>query len=154
MISKESLQIIEQEAREFFQKAGISGDIQVKSEDESTALIETTLEEPQLFIGEKGQTLFEIQHLLKAIIRRKIPEQIYVSLDINEYKKNKEHYIRDLAKNSADDVALLKKERELPPMPAAERRIVHVELADRDDVTSESTGEGTDRKVVIKPKTT
>jgi len=85
-------------------------------------------------------------------VRRKIQELFYLSLDINDYKKNKEEYLRDLARTTADEVALFKREKELPPMAAAERRVIHTSLSSRDDVTSESVGEGLDRRVVIRTK--
>ena len=151
MIAKEILSTIEEATKEFFQKVGVDGTIQVKADEESGVSINVILQEPQLYIGEKGQTLFEIQHILKAIIRKKIPEQqLYISLDINEYKQNKESYLRELARGAADEVALLKKSKELPPMPAAERRIVHMELSERSDVSTESDGEGDLRRVIIK----
>lgn len=153
MISKEDLQKMEAEARTFLRTAGVEGDVKVRKSEEDAVLIEATLAEPKLFIGERGQTLAEVQHLLRAIIRKKIPDlQAYISLDINEYKKNKESYLKEMAISVADEVALLKKEKELSPMPAAERRIVHMEVAERNDVASESRGEGQDRRVVIKPK--
>ncbi|MCH8987160.1 hypothetical protein IIA94_03290 [Patescibacteria group bacterium] len=153
MIAKEVFSTIEDAAKEFFQKVGIDGTVQVKADEDTGVSIDVTLQEPQLYIGEKGQTLFEIQHILKAIIRKKIPEQqLYISLDINEYKQNKESYLRELARSAADEVALLKKAKELPPMPPAERRIVHMELAERSDISTESDGEGDLRRVVIRGK--
>lgn len=111
------------------------------------------MNEPQLFIGEKGQTLFEIAHVLKALIRRKLQEPVRLTLDINDYQKNKEQYLRELARAAADEVALLKIDKELPAMTSADRRIVHLELAERQDVVSESVGEGPERRVVIRVKT-
>ncbi len=153
MVSPEHLSIIEKEVKEVFARLGVENDaIQVQESNDVTIAVRVTMTEPQLFIGERGQTLFEIQHVLKSILRKKIPEQISLSLDINDYRKNKEDYLRDLAKTTADEVALLKKEKELPPMPPAERRIVHIALSERSDVISESVGEGEERRVVIKPK--
>ena len=61
-------------------------------------------------------------------------------------------YLKDMAKNLADQVSLTKEEKILPPMSAYERRIIHAELAQRTDVITESQGDGFDRHVVIKPK--
>ena len=153
MISSETLQVIETEAKQFFEKMGAAGTVTARADEESGVFVDAVLEEPQLFIGEKGQTLAEIQHLLKAMLRKKVPEQLFITLDINEYKKNKESYLKDLARDTADEVALLKKPKELLPMPPAERRIIHLELAERSDITSESEGEDSERRVVVKPKT-
>jgi len=157
-MNKEHLQIIKEEAEKLFGKLGLGGEVRVEDlpaskegeeREESVARVSLVVEDPKLYIGERGQTLFEIQHILKLLVRRKITESFYLSLDINDYKKNKEEYLRDLAKTTADEVALFKREKELSPMPAAERRVIHTELSGRDDVTSESIGEGLDRRVVI-----
>ena len=119
-----------------------------------TVQVSIVVGEPNMLIGEKGQTLFELQHILKLMLRKKISEPFYLALDINEYKKNKEEYLRDLAQTTADEVVLLKKPKELPPMSSSERRVIHMALASRTDVASESLGDGLDRRVVIKLSST
>ena len=109
------------------------------------------LEEPQILIGEKGQTLFEIQRLLRAIVTKKIQKIFYLNLDINNYKQSKAEYLKKISKELADEVSLTKEEKVLFPMPAHERRIIHAELTRRLDVITESRGEGADRRIVIKP---
>jgi len=126
-------------------------EIEVLPEKDQTVPINLKTEEPQILIGEGGQTLTEIQHLLKAILKRKIEENFYIDLDINDYKKKKKEYLKELARSAADEVTLTKKEKILPPMPAYERRIIHLELAERNDVTSESIGKEPERRVVIRP---
>ena len=150
---QEEIDTIQKEAASFFKKIGAQGEVQVNSQEEEGVVVELTTDEPQLYIGEKGQTLAEIQHILRQVIKKKLGHPLLLSLDINSYRKNKENYLRELAKETADEVALLKKEKELESMPAAERRIVHMVLAERTDVVSESAGEGEERRVVVKPKT-
>jgi len=150
------LQTIEEEVRGLIEKLEMSGEVKVEQTEDSgepTIWVGVVVQEPKLLIGEKGQTLFELQHIVKLMLRKKIAEPFYLSLDINEYKKNKEEYLRDIAQTTADEVVLFKKPKELPPMSGAERRIIHVALASREDVVSESIGEGQDRRVVIRLKT-
>lgn len=151
MISQENLEIIKKTTEEFFKKAGFEVEINLESPKNLTLLIDLKLEEPQVLIGEGGKTLLEIQHLLKVILKRKIGGNFYIDLDINNYKKKKIEYLQELAKNVADEVALTKKEKILPPMPAYERRIIHLELAGRSDVTTESINQEPERRVVIRP---
>ena len=73
-------------------------------------------------------------------------------LDINGYRESKRHNIQRLAMELADQVSREKKPQVLKPMNAFERRSVHVFLENDNRVTTESVGEGEDRKVVIKPK--
>ncbi len=163
MITQNNLQKIKQIIEEFFRKTTFEVEIESLSQNESTLSISLKTAEPQILIGEGGQTLFEIQHILRSILRRKIVEQdelgiekqaenFYLDLDINNYKKKKAEYLRDLARNAADDVSLTKKERVLSSMSAYERRIIHMELADRSDVVTESLGEEPERKIIVKPR--
>ena len=85
------------------------------------------------------------------ILRRKLQEVFFFDIDINDYKEKKFEYLREMAQESANDVALTKKEKELEPMPAYERRIIHLELSKRTDVKAESLGEEPERRIIIKP---
>ena len=151
MLNSIDLEKIKKITEEFFDKATFKVEIEVLPEKDQTVPINLKTEEPQILIGEGGQTLTEIQHLLKAILKRKIEENFYIDLDINDYKKKKKEYLKELARSAADEVTLTKKEKILPPMPAYERRIIHLELAERNDVTSESIGKEPERRVVIRP---
>jgi spoIIIJ-associated protein len=85
-------------------------------------------------------------------LKKKITEEFYIDLDVNDYKKKKIEYLKEMAKSGADEVSLTKIEKQLAPMPAYERRIVHLELLNRNDVIGESIGEDPSRRIVIKPK--
>jgi len=143
---------IKRAVREFFEKADFDVEINVLPAEDSTIFVKIKTEEPKVLIGQSGQTLMEIQRLLKAILRRRIGEDFYLSIDINDYKKKKEDYLKEMARFAADEVALDQKEKALDPMPAFERRIIHMALSGRSDVTAESVGEEPERKIVIKPK--
>jgi len=151
MFTQQEITKIKNIVKEFFEKMGISVVIEVKESKDETLPIDIKTEEPQILIGEKGQTLVEIQRLLKVILKRKIDKNFYIDLDINGYKKKKIEYLRQLARSVADDVALTKKEKALSPMPAYERRIIHLELAERKNITTESVGRDPERRVIIRP---
>ena len=150
MITQTDFEKIKKITREFFEKTTFEIEIEFLPQEDQTFPIKLQTKEPQILIGEGGQTLFEIQHLLKAILKRKIRENFYIDLDINDYKKKKIKYLKELARSTADEVALTKKEKILSPMPAYERRIIHLELANRSDVTTESIGKEPERRVVIR----
>jgi spoIIIJ-associated protein len=151
MIDLNNLQNIREIINEFFEKTGFDIETEILSLEDKTIPIKIKTEEPKVLIGQNGQTLADIQHLLKAILSHQIPEQFYIDLDINDYKKKKIEYLRQTAKEWADEVSLNKKEKIMTPMPAYERRIVHLELADREDITTESMGEGLERRIIIRP---
>ncbi|MCK4781865.1 hypothetical protein KAS79_03010 [Candidatus Parcubacteria bacterium] len=153
MINEKDLEKIKNNAKEFFEKAGFDAEIRVKISSDSEEVVDIDLEidEPQILIGEKGQTLAEIQRLLKIILRKKIQAPFFINLDISDYKKKKIEYLKELAVSAAEDVALTKEEKTLDTMLAYERRIIHLELAGRSDVATDSIGEEPERRVIIKP---
>ncbi len=116
---------------------------------------EISLKDNILYVNLKAFGLTEIlpdmQYLLRRILQKQTDQSFYLVLDINGYKKKKEDQLKQAVKIIADQVALFKKEKVLNPMPAYERRIVHLELAEREDVETASIGEDKERKVVIKP---
>jgi len=151
MLKPSDLEKIKNEMEMFFKKATFEVGIEFLPQRDLTLPIDLKLENPQILIGEGGQTLLEIQHLLKAILKRKIKGDFYIDLDISGYKKKKIEYLKELAHSVADEVALTKKEKVLSSMPAYERRIIHLELAGRQNVTTESIGKEPKRRVVIRP---
>lgn len=151
MLSQKDILEIKKISQEFFEKTSLEIEVEVLPLGDKTIPIKLRTEEPKLLIGQSGQTLNEIQHLLKKILKRKIPGDFYINLDINDYKKKKTEYLKETAKSLADQVALTKEEKILASMPAYERRIIHLELADRKDITTESIGREPERRIVVRP---
>ncbi len=149
---QENLSKIKELIGEFFKKTGLPVEINVKEIQDSTIPVDIKTDDPQLLIGERGQTLQEMQNLLRMVLRKHLgrEERFFVDLDINDYKKKKVEYLKEIARSAADEVYLSKKDKELPPMSAYERRVIHMALAGRSDVVTESAGEGQGRRVVIK----
>ena len=151
MLKKKDLEIIKEETERFFEKIRFEVEFEFLPQKEETLSIRIKMEEPQLLIGKEGRTLLMIQRLLGTILKRKLKGDFFIDLDINNYKTKKIEFLKELAQTTADQVALIKEERSLSPMPAFERRIIHLELAERNDVTTESIGREPERRVVVKP---
>jgi len=83
----------------------------------------------------------------------KMEVRVPIVLDVENYKQRRCEGLRILANRLAEQVKTRKTPFPMEPMPAFERRIIHLALADHPDVTTESTGFGESRKVVIIPKT-
>ena len=161
MFNSETIKTIEKIIGEFFQKSTFEAEMIEVREEDGIVSVNLRTEEPQILIGEGGQTLADIQHLLKIILKRKLVSlneadlvsgPFYLNLDINNYKQKKCEYLKEMAAAAADEVALDKKEKILPVMLPYERRIVHLALADRSDIITESIGQEPERKIVIRPK--
>jgi len=104
-----------------------------------------------LLIGQYGVNLRALQHILRALARKKTDEKLKFSVDVNDYNKSKISSLEELARNMAQQAVNDKRPAVLRPMSAYERRIIHMVLSENDQVQTESIGEGEDRKVVIKP---
>ena len=101
-------------------------------------------------IGYHGENLQALQMLLSGI-KAKGEGGIRLYIDVDGYKANRNQAIIELANKTADQAVKIERNIHLDPMNAYERRIIHTTLQERDDVTTESTGEGEKRHVVVKP---
>jgi len=152
MFNKDDFLKIKTLIEEFFKKTSFELEVEVLPPKNQTVFVKVKTSEPKILIGKNGQALFDIQRLLKLVLKRSLKlEGVYIDVDVNDYKKRKIEYLKELAKSVADEVALTKKEKVLEPMPSYERRVVHLELAEREDITTESIGKEPKRRVVIKP---
>jgi len=93
--------------------------------------------------------LEDFEYLINLICQKETKPRIW--LDINNYRLERERLIVELAKAAAHKAVLNKIEVQLPAMNAYERRLVHLEIASRPDLKTESIGEGSERRVIIKP---
>ena len=151
MISQNNLKEIKKTVDEFFEKTGLDIEAEIMAPEGRVVFIKTRTDEPKVLIGQNGKTLAEIQRLLRAVLRKRIPEEFYINLDINNYKIKKAEYLKETARDLADEVALNKEEKKMDPMSAYERRIVHVELSERQDIITRSVGQEPERYIVIWP---
>ena len=136
---------------QFFEKTTFEIDFDLSVKDEDVLSLAINCQEPRILIGDRGKTLFEIQYLLGRILRKRLAEQVYLDVDINQYKASKVKCLKEMAQGLADRVSLEGISKMFFPMSPYERRVVHLALAGRDDVKTESSGEEPYRRVVIKP---
>ncbi len=138
------------------EKMGIPADVEERSlPDLSIPYLNVLTEEARLLIGARAQNLMALEYLLKRLVEKEpslLPEGVRgFFLDVNGYRLHHLEELKTEAKNMAKKVRLYRTELALQPMPAFERRIIHMTLAEYPDITTESTGEGETRRVVIKP---
>ncbi len=143
--------IIQKALKLLLDKFGATYDCVMVSEDNGhyRANIETT--EPARLIGKNGDTLSALQTLLKNSLYAQNHESVFITVDVDNYRKNKEDKIVEKAKKY---IEIMKSENlgemKLPPMNPYYRRIVHTWIAkERLELTSDSVGEGRDRAVRV-----
>ncbi len=102
-----------------------------------------------VLIGRRGETLASLQYIVRLIVSEKLKAWMPINVDVAGYKKRRYESLQNLALRLAEQVKSNRRLITLEPMPADERRIIHLALTDHPDVTTQSMGEGEMRKVAI-----
>jgi spoIIIJ-associated protein len=105
-----------------------------------------------ILIGRRGETLASLQYLIRLIVAHYQKARVPITIDIEGYKQRRYEALRELALRLAQKAKSSGRSVTLEPMPADERRIVHLALSVNPDVTTQSIEEGEVRKVVILPR--
>lgn len=105
-----------------------------------------------MLIGRRGEHLAQLQYLINLLVNRRIGHWTRVAVDIEGYKRRREESLIGLAERVARQVARSGRPIQLEPMPANERRIIHIALRNDPEVMTESSGEGDLRRVAVQPR--
>jgi len=105
-----------------------------------------------ILIGRRGQTLAALQYIVRLLVGQQVKTWVPIVIDVEGYKQRRYQALESFARQMAERVKTKGAPFTLEPMPAYERRIVHMALANHADVITESIGQGETRKVVIRPK--
>ncbi len=143
--------------QELLEKMHIKAQVEVlraAAEESETAPWVLQIHGPDLgvLIGRRGETLSALQYITRLIASRELQRRANIVLDVEGYKARREKVLQRLAQRMADQAVRTGRIVSMEPMPPYERRIVHLALRDRDDVSTESVGEGSRRKVTIIPQ--
>jgi len=114
--------------------------------------LEVDGEDLGILIGRRGETLAALQYILRLIVAHQEKARVPLTVDVEGYKQRRYGSLRELALRMAQQAVSTRQSRTLEPMPADERRIVHLALSVNPDVVTQSVGEGELRKVVIMPR--
>ncbi len=125
------------------------------SDEEPSIWVDVTLGnayDEEMMLSHQREGLNALQTVVQTIWSHRTKSSLRVNVDVNGYRRRREQQLINMARRLADKVVANGKPITLEPMPANERRIVHMALRDRPGVFTESFGEGASRKVQIKPK--
>lgn len=147
----EQLKIIEEIVKNLLNIMGFESEVFVREEAEGV-VAHINCQEGGLLIGQGGESLAGLSHLIKLITSKKLKENfVSFSVDVNDYYRQKTEILKEFVIEKASKAAREGRPCPLLPMSSYERRIVHLALQDRKDVVCESEGEGRDRHIVIRP---
>lgn len=128
---------------------GLNTDVRAGADED---VIEMSIPSTHLnafLIGQHGETLRNLQHIVSSTLRNKEAELVRVNIDVADYKRQRNDRLRDQADEWVKKVRDTGETMHLRPMSAAERRVVHQAVSDYGDVTTQSEGEGRERHIVL-----
>jgi spoIIIJ-associated protein len=117
--------------------------------DEQVVLVNVEGNDLSILIGRRSETLNALQYISSLIVCKKVDRWIPVMIDVQGYRARRERQLRQLARRMADQAIHTGRRQVLEPMPASERRLIHLELRDDLQVDTESVGDEPNRKVTI-----
>jgi spoIIIJ-associated protein len=124
----------------------------VDENDERLVMIDIQGKDLSILIGRRSETLNALQYITSLIVSKELNRWVPMMIDVQGYRSRRERQLRQLGRRMADQAVQTGKRQVLEPMPANERRVIHLELRDHAQVTTESTGDEPFRKVTIVPK--
>ncbi|KAF0108388.1 MAG: hypothetical protein FD146_962 [Anaerolineaceae bacterium] len=151
------LRIARQTVTELLDKMKVPAfvDIRYGSADEEGSrpvLVDIHGDDLGVLIGRRAEILNALQYIVNLIVSKQAGHWVQVTIDVEGYRARRERQLRQMAQRMADQAVKTGHRQSLEPMPANERRLIHIELRDHPDVTTQSVGDEPARKVTIVPK--
>lgn len=131
--------------------SGLDLGARVLRDEEERLVVELSGKDADRCFEDEGEILLAFEHLLPRIIRTLSGESVLCRVDCENFHEIREEQLRTLAQRIAGEVRLRQRSRTLEPMNPADRRVVHMTLADDPNVVTESEGEGYFKRVTIRP---
>lgn len=158
VVNEETLKIASNVVRDLIEKMHIKAEVTGRicdaadEVDSQTLSIDIQGDDLSYLIGRHSETLNALQYVTSLIVGREVGHWVPLIIDVQGYRERRERQLRQMASRMSDQVVKTGRRIALEPMPATERRIIHLALRDSKNVTTESIGEEPNRKVVILPK--
>jgi spoIIIJ-associated protein len=124
----------------------------VDENDERLVLVDIQGNDLSILLGRRSETLNALQYITSLIVSKELDRWVPMMIDVQGYRARRDRQLRQLGRRMAQQAIETGKRQILEPMPANERRVIHLELRNHLQVTTESTGDEPYRKVTIVPK--
>lgn len=149
------LHVAEETVTELLEHMSISANVNAhfgkEEEGRVPVIVDITGKDLAVLIGKRAETLGALQYIANLITSKKLGRNINLVVDVENYRERREMQVRQLARRMADQAIKTGRRQVLEPMPPNERRLVHIELRENQQVRTESIGEEPYRKVTIIP---
>ena len=143
--------IIKETILELLKSMHFEGDIFIDDFDRDNTIVNIQTNQAGFLIGQAGANLEALQCIARTLVNKRSNESVKFILDINDYRKNKIDLLKSLAKDIAKQALSKRVTVTLQPMPAYERRIVHMALVEDSEINTESVGYEPERRIIVRP---
>jgi spoIIIJ-associated protein len=140
---------LEEMVTNLMQMTGVDAQVKIRLEDDVHRVEIETAGADGLLIGKKGESLEDLGHLLRRMVGKQLKKSVRMDIDVGGYKKRRGTALRNKALSVASRVKATGKEMQMEPLSAAERRVVHLALADDPQIKTYTIGEGDLKNVMI-----
>ena len=142
---------------ELLSKMGIPSQVTIRTvepttEESAPILLDVQGDNLDILVGRRGKVLNALQYVTRLIVSREVEHWVDLVVDVERYKERRAKSLRKLAMRMAERVAHSAQPIALEPMPPNERREIHIALREHPEATTQSVGQGDDRRVTIIPK--
>ncbi|HEX5133657.1 MAG TPA: RNA-binding cell elongation regulator Jag/EloR [Candidatus Krumholzibacteria bacterium] len=152
-LGSENSEVIRQVIGELLGFMGVDFTLNIEESDDTTFVNISSEGLDGLLIGRRGETLSSIQHIVNRVFTGRTHRHSKITIDVGGYIHRRHRLLIEKAHRLADRVRRTHSEFDFEPMKASERRIIHLAVAEYDDVTTYTIGDGLLRKVVLTPRT-
>jgi len=143
--------IIKETITELLKLMNFNGSVFIDNFDEDNIIANIQTDQAGFLIGQSGASLDALQCIARTLVNKKTNESVKFILDVNDYRRNKIDLLKNLAKDIAERVLSKRVAITLQPMPAYERRIIHLTLINDSQINTESVGYEPERRIIVKP---
>jgi spoIIIJ-associated protein len=148
----ENTDIVKKMTEDLLKRLEVAGEVDITVDENNAYRVHIETQETGLLIGFHGQTLESFQIILGILVSKKTGSWQKVYVNVGDYREKREEALMHMAQRAAERAIALRRPVELARLTAGERRVIHLTLSGDDKVTTESVGEGSDRRLVVKPK--
>ena len=142
---------IEELVTNLIRLTGITAQVKIEVEDDIHRVDIETVGVDGLLIGKKGESLDDLGHLVRRMVGKQLKKSVRMDIDVGGYKKRRGSALKNKAMSLASRAKSTGKEMQMEPLSAAERRVVHLALADDPQIKTFTIGEGDFKNVVVSP---
>ena len=152
---------VKQLVKDLLERMGVAADVMAidnpsvlpaTPDDSPTVFIDVIGTDLGMLIGRRGDHLAQFQYLVNLICAKQMQDARRVVIDVEGYRTRREESLIGLAERVARQVSRSQRAMVMEPMPANERRIIHIKLREHPDVFTESSGEGSQRRIEVRPR--